>query len=123
MDIPWSAYPLPLEKQRGGSRVLAVINKAAVNIHVHISLGIYFSFLQNKYPKMQLLDPLIRIDVLKKKKKTAKLFPRVAMPFSNPRSNIWVTGVSASSTMFGILDILVDMRCRHCSSHLHFLNS
>ena len=69
MDIPWSAYPSPLEEQQGGSRVLAVINKAAVDIHVHISLGIYFSFLQNKYPKMRLLDPLIRIDVLKKKKK------------------------------------------------------
>lgn len=47
---------------------MAVINKAAVNIHVHISLGIYFSFLQNKYPKMRLLDPLLRIDVLKRKK-------------------------------------------------------
>ena len=115
MDIPWSAYPSPLEEQQGGSRVLAVINKAAVDIHVHISLGIYFSFLQNKYPKMRLLDPLIRIDVLKKKKKkkTAKVFPRVAVPFSNPRSNIWVTGVSASSAVFGVLDILVDMRCRH----------
>ena len=44
MDIPWFNLH-PLERQRGGSRVLAVINKAAVNIHVHISLEIYFSFL------------------------------------------------------------------------------
>ena len=85
MDIPWSAYPSPLEEQQGGSRVLAVINKAAVDIHVHISLGIYFSFLQNKYPKMRLLDPLIRIDVLKKKKKKLpKCFPEWPCHFPTP---------------------------------------
>ena len=102
-NIPWCGYSTicltlqPRKEERKGTqeageggrfRVLAVTNKAAMNMRVQVLCEPKFPSLRDKSPRMQLLGRTVTSCFILQG--TAKLWLDVAVLFPIPTSNVWM---------------------------------
>ena len=57
--MPHLPFHSSINELSGYSHILAIVNNATMNTRVHVSFGSVFSFPSDKYPELELLDPMV----------------------------------------------------------------
>ena len=117
---------LHIEGNLGWFQFLAVTDKAAVSICVHVFVWMGVSFLWDKFPVGRLLDCMVIACVVFKE--TAKLFSRVAVPFYILTGSVWMIQFLCVLITFSIVNCFIlaySDRCvvmHHYGFNLYFPN-
>ena len=107
-----------IDRHLGCFRILAIVNSGAVNIQVHVSSQLMFSFSSDKYSEVELLDHMAVLFLI--------LFSIMAAPIYSP---VTVREDLLFSTLLPVFDFCLFKnnhcdRCEvlsHCGSDLYFV--
>ena len=104
----------PTERYLACYKILAIVNKAAINICVQGFVGREFSATLGTYRGVRLLDCMIRVRLVLVNE-TSKLSSKAAVPFCIPTSHVWECVAPHpqqhwTSSTFWILAILIGVQ-------------